>query len=291
MRFFCLFLVVTSRAMASSATWWDPMTLSQRQMWMFTNMMRMFPWRFQQKWDNVEFICNEAQSGSLPLLSWCPPVVEATTFQATTLLDPMCSTRQTRGNTDTCSKFCNSSCTLMDRIHHFCPACGGAQELILQGRKVSPIAALEWWAQDRDSCPVMFNPEPLFLSASHGLSTQGILPDVFVSDFVEACPGGLVNFEPRVVHVVWTPKITCFYTMTFSSLATDNNPSDVATARLHLCSETRDGIPMNLLFEDDSRDEMIWELCFSPYLWTHFCTDNASWETVLLTHNYSSSMV
>ena len=282
-------VAITSSSSSSSSSsplfWWDPLTLSQRQMWMFTNMMRMFPWRFQQKWNNIEFICPEAQSGSLPILPWCSLLAEATEFQAETLLDPVCSVRYSRGNTDTCTKFCNDSCVMEERIHRFCPECRHNQEVTLQGSKISPIAALEWWSQDRDSCPILFNDKSAYVSAAQGISTEGIIPDVFVQDFVETCPNNFMwTTNPFVVHVVWNTRITCFYSF---YAVMDKETED--NARLKLCTETREGIPMNLLFEDDARVEKVWELCFSPYLWTHFCGDTPTWETVLWTQNYSST--
>ena len=285
--FYLLILSLSSSSSSSSSSsWWDPLTLSQRQMWMFTNMMRMFPWRFQQKWSNIEFICPEAQSGSLTILPWCSLLAEATEFQAETLLDPVCSVRYSRGNTDTCAKFCNGSCSMEERVHRFCPGCHPNREITLQGPKITPIAALEWWSQDRDSCPILFSDKSVYVSAAQGISTEGIIPDVFVQDFVETCPNASVitNTHPYVIHVVWNTRITCFYTLTITTEETKGG-----SARLKLCTETEDGIPMNLLFEDDSRDEKIWELCFSPYLWTHFCEDTPTWETVLWTQNYTAT--
>lgn len=275
----CILLLMTAMTATASSS----LSLAQKQMWMFTNIMRMFPSRFQEKWNTVGFICEESQVTNLPMLSWCSKSAKASEFQANTLIDSECSVRHRTGDTRTCDKYCVNvhECMLQDRIHYFCKGCTDAVEMVLQARKISPIAALEWWTQDHDSCPIFFNKTVRYMSSAFAEATLGIIPSVYLQDYVVDCveeEEKVVENNIMVVHVVWAPSITCFYSITMDPIMEGEN------INLQICSSE---IPMNPLFHNEDRKERTWELCFSPYFWNRFCGNDAAWETALLIQNYS----
>jgi hypothetical protein len=278
----------------SSFPWWKERTLSEKQMWMFSNMMRAFPSGFTQKWNSIDFICDESQNPFLPWMDWCPPMENATMYMARTLVDPECSVRYNKGNTNTCSKYCeDKKCGLVDRLndHSLCgySDCEGVQETILQGLRTTTVPAVEWWAQDRENCQILFNPRSKFMTASHQLSKDLTLPDVFVQDYTETClsdlgdpgdPGDHSIVNP-VVHYVWSSTITCFYALSMGWDGRKDKP-----LRLGICQEKEEGIPMHLLFTDVMRTEQVWELCFSPYLWNRCCGNDKEWYRAIQEQDY-----
>lgn len=290
-----LTLVVTQ--VHSSFPWWNGRTLSEKQMWMFSNMMRAFPSGFTQKWNSIDFICDESQNPFLPWMDWCPPMQNATTYMARTLVDPECSVRYNKGNTNTCWKYCeDKKCGIVDRIvtHSSCGYndCEGVQETILQGLRTTTVPAVEWWAQDRENCQILFNPRSKFMTASHQLSKDLTLPDVFVQDYTETClsdpvdhvepedPGDPTIVNP-VVHYVWSSTITCFYALSMGWDGKKDKP-----LRLGICQEKEEGIPMHLLFTDVMRTEQVWELCFSPYFWNRCCNNDKEWYRAVQEQDY-----